>query len=154
MDSPKEQILATTLELLKLIEVTAEVSIEEKEGRFYVSLEGEHLGNIIGFHGETLNAMQLFLELALYRKTEKWTPISLDVGNYRKEREDWIKKIAQACCDKVIFFNKEVELSPMPAYDRLIVHTFVSENPNLTTESTGEGRERRVVIKPVKKDQA
>ena len=150
MDSPKEQILTTLQELLNLIEVTATITIEEKEERFYVSLTGDSLGNIIGFHGETLNAIQLFLELAVYRKTQVWTPITLDIGDYRKEREEQIKKLAKIGCDKVVFFNKEVELSPMSSYDRLIVHTFVAEIPGLATESVGEGHDRRVVIKPAK----
>jgi len=152
MDTHEKEIEKILKELLDILEIKAKISFSDKtDERLNVTLEGENLGLLIGFRGETLNAVQLFLEIALYRKVNEWVPVTLDIAGYRKEREEQVKKLAEKFCDRAKFFAKSVELAPMFSYDRMIVHTVVSTFPGLKSESTGEGKFRRVIISPVLK---
>ncbi|KKS82539.1 MAG: R3H domain protein [Candidatus Wolfebacteria bacterium GW2011_GWC1_43_10] len=76
-------------------------------------------------------------------------PVFVDINNYRKEREDLIIKLAKAGARKAATAREKVILPPMNAYERRIVHTELAVHPDLKTESQGEGKERRVVIKPI-----
>jgi hypothetical protein len=73
----------------------------------------------------------------------------VDINNYRKEREELIIKLAKAAARKVITEKKEVALPPMNAYERRIIHSELAVHPDIKTESQGEGKERRVIIKPI-----
>jgi len=73
----------------------------------------------------------------------------LDVNDYNKRRIEEIKDAARMHAQRVRYFKKEIEMKPMTAYDRRIVHSVLQEYPDISTESTGEGMERRVVIKPL-----
>jgi spoIIIJ-associated protein len=149
MDTNKKEIMAILQDMFKIIGVMPKVDIsEQNEGRLLVEMFGNDLGGLIGFRGETLNAIQLFLEIALFRKTGSWVPISVDIAGYRKDREDQLKRLVGKSCDRAKFFVKSVELSPMSSYDRMLVHTFVAQVPGVSSESVGEGRFRRVVISP------
>lgn len=73
----------------------------------------------------------------------------IDINNYRKDREDLIAKLAKAAAKKASVTKKEVPLPAMNAYERRIVHSELSLHPDLKTESSGEGKQRHVVIKPI-----
>lgn len=73
----------------------------------------------------------------------------VDINNYRKEREDIIIKLAKAAAKKVVVTKSQVILPPMNAYERRIVHAELAIHPDLKTESQGEGKDRRVIIKPI-----
>ena len=73
----------------------------------------------------------------------------IDINNYRKDREDLIAKLAKAAAKKASVTKKEVSLPAMNAYERRIVHSELSLHPDLKTESSGEGKQRHVVIKPI-----
>ena len=73
----------------------------------------------------------------------------LDVNNYRRERERLIAELAKAAAHKAILNKEEIQLPPMNAYERRLIHLEIASHPDLKTESIGEGKERRVVIKPI-----
>ncbi|PIR97961.1 MAG: hypothetical protein COT89_01770 [Candidatus Colwellbacteria bacterium CG10_big_fil_rev_8_21_14_0_10_42_22] len=79
---------------------------------------------------------------------EKHIHISVDVNDYRKERETLITKLARAAAKKAAVTNGAVPLPAMNAYERRLVHTELSMNPNVHTESEGEDKERHVVVNP------
>lgn len=146
-----EFLKTTTEELLKILGFTAEVTVTEKDGQILITVGGEGLGILIGYHGETLLAMQTWLGLAYYQKYGEWGEVKLDISGYAEERETHLRDMAVNACDRARFLDKPIELSPMSAYERRIVHTIVSETPGMKSESVGEGFERRVVVS-VKKD--
>ncbi|MBI2591734.1 MAG: hypothetical protein HYW34_03600 [Candidatus Brennerbacteria bacterium] len=74
-------------------------------------------------------------------------PIVLDINNYRRERERLIVELAKAAANKVVINKIAVELPPMNAYERRLIHTEIAHKPDLKTESIGEGMDRRVVVK-------
>lgn len=75
--------------------------------------------------------------------------VYVDVNNYRKERERLIVEIAKAAARKVLLTKGNVQLPPMNAYERLLVHTELATRPDVKTESTGEKKDRCVVVKPL-----
>lgn len=127
----------------------AALSLTEKEGILVVAIDaGSDNPLLIGFHGETLLGLQTLINLILFRKTGQFTRVVLDVANYRQEREEKIKQLALNAADRARFLDRPVELTPMRADERRLVHLYVSQLPGVASESMGEGRERRVVVKP------
>lgn len=125
--------------------------IEDKGDKIEVEIEGENLNFLIGYRGESLSAMQNFLNVAMNRNAspEAWSRVVVDINGYRQQREGKIEEIVRGLIDRVRFFGKEVEMSPMSASERYFVHDYVSEYEDITSESVGERANRHVVLKPV-----
>jgi predicted RNA-binding protein Jag len=87
--------------------------------------------------------------LGLIFRKEKQNPFVIDVNYYRKERERLISELARAAAKKAIITKQDVELPSMNGYERRLVHMEIATHPELRTESTGEGKERRVVIRRI-----
>jgi len=149
MENSKLKIIEGILnELLEKLGLTINHTLEGREGVVYINLQTENPGILIGYHGQTLVAIQLILALMAYRKLGEWTKIVVDVGDYRQRREETLKRMAFSVAQKVKFSRREQELPPMTSAERRIVHLALGEDPEITTESRGEGKERRVVVKP------
>lgn len=145
----KELVKQIVAELLADLDVNGSLNVEENEGSFRVAIDaGGENPRLIGFHGETLSSLQTIINLVLFRKVGQPTRVLLDVGSYREEREAKIKQMATGAADRARFLARPVELSPMRAEERRLVHLFVSQLPGVASESVGEGQERRVVVKP------
>lgn len=142
-------IKETTKELLNLLGFKKpEITIRQKEDRFLIDIQVEDQGVLIGFHGETVNALQLILSLILYHKQGKWQPVLLDIGDYRKEQEERLKNIALNTAQKVKFSQKPTTLTGLKSYERRIIHLALVDHPDVKTESQGEGSERELVVYP------
>ena len=129
--------------------VTAVADVEGEEENFKVDINGEDLGALIGYHGETLSSLQLFLNLLVHHKIGEWRRVLVDIGGYRKEREQTLFGLARRTADRVRFLQTPVTLTPMQAFERRLVHMALGEEEGVETVSEGEGWERRVVVKPV-----
>jgi spoIIIJ-associated protein len=144
-----EMIKGVVEELLGKLGTAAEVIVSEgEEGGFKVDINGEDLGALIGYHGEGLSALQLFLNLAVHKKLGEWRRILVDIGGYRQEREQKLYELARRTADRVRFLQTPVTLNPMPSFERRLIHMALGEEEGVETESTGERWERRVVVKP------
>ncbi|MES2971828.1 MAG: R3H domain-containing nucleic acid-binding protein [Patescibacteria group bacterium] len=115
-----------------------------------LNVPSTHLnGFLIGQQGDTMRALQFLVSSALRSNRYAHTRVNVDVADYKKARagqlaeraEDWIKKVQDT--------KEPMELNPMNAADRRIVHKVAGE-AGLTTESVGEGRDRHIVLKPSK----
>lgn len=138
-----------TKEVLEKIGAPAGVAVAENEdGSFKVDVRGDDLGALIGFHGEGLSGLQLFLNLAVHKKLSEWRRVLVDIGGYRAEREQKLFELAERTADRVRFLQTPVTLNPMPAFERRLVHLALADDDTIETESIGEGWERRVVVKP------
>jgi spoIIIJ-associated protein len=140
-----KQIAAKLLKQLDL-PVTARVELKE-ENNFTVQLETDNPGLLIGYHGETLAAFQLILNKVVYRQTGEWLRIVVNVGDYRERRSESLERMALSAAQKVKFSGEEYSFSPMSPAERRIIHLTLADHPDVVTESTGEGRDRRVVVK-------
>lgn len=137
-------------DLIKKIGVKAEIEAEEAEGILKVKIVGESLGALIGYHGQTLESLQLILSLMVNNenKEDDWVRVIVDVGEYRTERENTLKAIVnRAVEDLDINGKKETLLPPMNPSERRAAHLIVSENyPELETVSEGEEPYRRIKL--------
>ena len=106
-------------------------------------------GILIGNRGETLDALSYLVRRMASSKfsDEERQSFILDVNNYQKKKLEDFRQNLQLSADRVRLFKEAVELSPMTSYERMIVHTTFSEDPEIQTESYGEGKFRRVVLK-------
>lgn len=147
----KEVIESNLKKIFSLIGIKPEYSIEvDEEDVYNVKISGDNLNFLIGFRGQSLEALQILLKLIVFRKTEQQIVLSIDINNYKDQKSEKLQEMARGFIDKVRFFEKEIELSPMNPWERRQIHMFVAEYEDVISESTGEGENRRVVLKPNK----
>lgn len=145
MESEIETILK---DLLDRLQVTSTIEVTETEPDNYkVNVQTEETGLLIGYHGETINSIQLILGVMLYKKLGKWIRVVLDVGDYRKMREDSIKEMVNRIVAEVEASGQPVNLPFLTPLERRIVHMMLADHPKVSSQSQGEGRDRRVMIK-------
>ncbi len=106
----------------------------------------ENLGLLIGRRGETLASLQLLVSLIVSHRTRHRMRIVVDAENYREHREDNLRSLAQRVAQQVRSYRRSIALEAMPPHERRIVHIALADSKDISTESIGEGDERRVVI--------
>lgn len=147
-DAQFEQIQKKTEELLELLGVKATVSVALEGDVAQINLETDETGMLIGYHGETLEALQLILSLMLARELGEFVRVSLEIGDYRKNREDYLQHLVDQTKERVLAENRPVALPNLKSWERRIVHLMLQDDKDVTTESEGEGRDRVLTIKP------
>lgn len=148
LEKSKKLAKDITKELLKKLDIKAKIRGDTLEDSVKVDIEGEDLGLLIGYHGETLESLQLIVSLLVNNKLEgEWVPISLDIGGWKEERSESLRNLVEKVTSEVKDTNKEVALQPMSSQQRRMVHLILSDYPELTSVSEGEEPNRRVVIK-------
>lgn len=120
----------------------------EQDGSILIAAELQEPQILIGEAGETLLELQHLLRLMARKKVEEPAQLYLDINEYRKSKESYLKTLANTVADEVILLKKEKELPPMPPRDRRIIHVVIQERGDVVSESIGEEPERKVVIKP------
>ncbi len=143
-----EKVQKKTEELLTLLGVQATVSVALEEEIAQINLETDETGMLIGYHGETLEALQLILSLMLARELGEFMRVSLEIGDYRKNREDYLQHLVETTKERVLAEQQPVPLQNLKSWERRIVHLMLQDDQEVTTESEGEGRDRVLVIKP------
>jgi spoIIIJ-associated protein len=128
--------------------IETKFEIVEDEETIGVTLETEDTGVIIGYHGETLEALQLVLSLVLAKEQGAFKRVSLEVGDYKKNRSEWLERLAQDAKERALSQGKEVYLSELKSWERRVIHLLLQDDKEVTSESTGEGKDRVLVIKP------
>ena len=113
-----------------------------------ITLETEDTGIIIGYHGETLEALQLILALLLAKQTGEFKRVSIEVGDYKKNRTEWLERLAIDAKERALSEGKEVYLSDLKSWERRVVHLLLQDDKEVVSESSGEGKDRVLVIKP------
>lgn len=145
----KETIIQKEAEkLFKLLEVTGEVSVTQLADGVEVVLSTEDTGMVIGHHGDILESLQLVLSLCVSKKLGEFVRVSLEVGDYKKNRTDWLETLASQTKERAIAENREVALSNLKSWERRVVHLLLQEDKEVMSESIGEGKDRTLVVKP------
>jgi spoIIIJ-associated protein len=133
--------------LLEAMDVDGEATAEIRDRRVYVSVEGQEAAILIGHHGQTLDAIQELLRSAVQRQVRARVWVTLDVQGYRERRKEALQERAREMAARALD-EGEMELEPMNAFERKIVHDAVGEITGVTSFSEGEEPYRRVVIAP------
>ncbi|MBX4200706.1 hypothetical protein KW786_01110 [Candidatus Parcubacteria bacterium] len=103
---------------------------------------------LIGHNGQTLSELERLLRIILNKKLKKEFYVALDINEYKAKKVRYLKDLAVTLADQAIATHEEKVLSPMPNYERRIIHAQLAERTDVVTESRGEGPDRCVVIKP------
>jgi len=121
------------------------------DGVVMVNVQCDEPALLIGRGGEGIDAIQHILRSMLRRDLmEKRANVVLDIANYRNKRNDRVQRDAREKALQVISTGIEEELLPMSSYERRLIHIIVRNMADVETESRGEGRERKIVIRPKK----
>lgn len=137
-------------DLLSFFGLNTDVYATSEDGEVIeLNIPSTHLnGFLIGQRGETVRALQFMVSSALKSQNYPITRVNVDVAEYKKQRADRLAQTAEEWIKKVQTTGEPYELRPMNAADRRVVHK-VAADAGLLSESVGEGRDRRIVLKAV-----
>jgi spoIIIJ-associated protein len=135
-------------ELLRLMELPATVEIAMGTETSKLNVRGDDLGVLIGRRGEKLASLQHIVNLISARREGQQHRIAIDVENYRGRREDQLRDVADRAAKRVAQTGRIIQLEPMPALERRIVHLALVDHPKVRTQSVGVEPNRRIVVLP------
>lgn len=139
--------------LFEKMDIEADIEISRRENNGVdVRLSGDSMGAVIGRRGETLDAIQHLTNYVVNRGSDKRMHISIDAEAYRAKREESLEHLAEKMAEKALKYKRSMALEPMNSYERHVIHTALQNYEGVTTASTGEEPNRRVVVTPVKMD--
>lgn len=152
-EDPAERVKAVVERVLDQLELDGSVLIEEDDEAIVATVEGEEdYGLLIGRRGQTIDAIQLLCFQAAFQGIRERKRVVLDAAGYREKREEVITERAERAAEKAIAGGEEVELDPMPARERRVVHEYLKERTEVETYSAGDEPQRRVVVAPLLSD--
>ncbi|OGD62766.1 hypothetical protein A2160_04885 [Candidatus Beckwithbacteria bacterium RBG_13_42_9] len=140
-------IAGELLEKLSFSEAKVEAQVKDETVTLEINVEGE-AGILIGYHGEILEAFQLILSLIAYRRQGSWQKIQVNINDYLGQRREQLEAMASKIAEEVSQTKKSQVLPYLSANERRMVHEFLSGSDQVSSESIGEGRQRRLVISP------
>ncbi len=137
-----------TEELISKIVDNFSVEIKEVEGVYNINIHSKNEASvIIGRHGETIRSIQKLLEVILYKKLQESVEILVNVNDFREKQKEKLEVLANEYGEKVRTTNESMVLRNLSAYERKIIHEYISNNfSDLKSYSIGEGRDRKLVI--------
>lgn len=135
-------------EILVSMGISAQVEVFNRKDHVILNISGQDLGRIIGKRGQTLNALQYLLNIAVNKDREERERIIVDVAGYRQRREESLQKLALRKAERVKKYGKKEILYPMAPYERRIIHMTLQDNHEVMTYSEGVEPHRRVIITP------
>src|SRR5258708_229180 len=147
-DKERKEIEELIEKLFSLLEIEGTFALEEQEDILDVMMETKDTGIVIGYHGEVLESLQLILSLAIAKKLGRFVRVSIEVDGYKKNRTEYLHNLALQIKEKVLSENKEQVLSSLKSWERRIIHLYLQNDDQVTSESEGEGKDRVLVIKP------
>jgi len=133
--------------LLASMELEADVSTRLEEERAVIDVTGEDLGVLIGRRGQTLDALQEVTRTAVQRRLRSRVRLLVDVEGYRSRRRESLTEYARSMASRAMERGTEIELEPMNAYERKLVHDAVAEIEGASSYSEGEEPNRKVIVR-------
>lgn len=121
---------------------------EEAPPTLGVNVLGHDLGMLIGRRGDHLAQLQYLVNLLVNRRLGRWVRVTIDIEGYKRRREESLIGLAERVARQVARSGRAIQLEPMPANERRIIHIALRNDPEVQTESSGEGEMRRVAIQP------
>ncbi|HWV24688.1 MAG TPA: RNA-binding cell elongation regulator Jag/EloR [Thermomicrobiales bacterium] len=116
----------------------------------FLDVVGDDLGMLIGRRGEHLSHLQYLVNTVANRRLNEWTRVIVDVEGYRSRREESLVGLAERVARQVARSGRSIVLEPMPPNERRIIHLTLRSHPDVSTQSSGEGEQRRITIEPAR----
>ena len=133
-------------EFVEILDNSTSYNVEIKDKCLYILINGDNVGNLIGYRGEALYALESLLKVIANKKSENRVVVRLDIEGYKEKRIKTLQELAEKKAKAVEKTGKMITLEPMKAYERKIIHSFLQDNPNVETRSIGQEPKRRIVI--------
>lgn len=148
-ETPEEaETTAYVAAILSGIGIHGKISSYREAETLHIEVTGPDCGTAIGYHGETLDAIQYLASLVANKHASDHVRVYLDIGGYRRRREDLLISMAERAAEKVSRTGRSFRMEPMNPAERRIIHSSLQNFPGVTTHSEGEEPDRRVVISP------
>ena len=146
LEKAKTDIEKFLSEFLKNLPEDTKYEISIKDKCIYVSITGSKIGNLIGYRGEALYALENILKAIANKTSENKVIVRLDIEGYKEKRIKTLEDFAKRKAQIVEKTGKTIILEPMQAYERKIIHSFIQNNSNVETRSIGQEPHRKIVI--------
>jgi spoIIIJ-associated protein len=150
-EEPAERVRAIVARVVHALGLHATVDIDESAEEIRATVNGDDLGLLIGKHGSTIDALQHIVFRAAFQGAEDRKQVTVDAAGYRERREGALHRMADRAAAEALRYSRPVELEPMRATERKIVHTYLSERTDVETHSEGDEPDRRLVVSPVER---
>ena len=153
MTSIVDRAAATTKQVLALLGVAVSdltPSEDDEQVVLEVKVPDEESGLIIGYHGETLGALQYLVGQIVNKGETVWKRVAININGYRDQRDLQLKQMAQNAADRAIATGDEIEMPYLTPAERRIIHMELTTRNDITGFSEGEGRDRRLIVAPKK----
>jgi spoIIIJ-associated protein len=151
-DDPVDRVRAILERVVDELGVDARVEVDEDAERIVGRIEGEDVGLLIGRRGQTIDAVQLLCYRAAFRGRPDRKRVVVDAAGYRERRQEAVERQAERAAERALKTGNEIELDPMSASERRLVHQHLKDRPGIETFSEGEDPERRVIVAPLLSD--
>jgi spoIIIJ-associated protein len=148
-DDPRELLRELLEEIVDGLGLDVEVQVEESEGVLTGRVEGEDVGLLIGRRGQTIDAVQHLAQRIVFQGATAEARVIIDADGYRERRTQALHTVALDAAEDALASGEPVELDPMPASERRIVHEYLRDRDDVSTHSEGEGPDRYLVVEPV-----
>jgi len=148
-DDPAAVLEDLLTEIADALGLDVEVEIEEAEGVLSGCLRGEDIGLFIGRRGQTIDAVQHLAQRIVFHDGPSEVRVLIDADGYRERRAESLRADADEAAEEVLRSGAPVELDPMPASERRIVHEHLRDRGDVETHSEGEEPARRLVVSPL-----
>lgn len=147
VDEVSQVVIGFLEGLLSQMEIDATVSRGVRNGDIIFKVNGENVNNLIGYHGETLEAVQYIVNTIVREKVPAYRKkIYIDVENYRRKRQETVEQIAEKIAKKVLTTKRSIKLEPMNSFERKSIHYALSNIEHIGTHSEGVEPNRCLVI--------
>jgi spoIIIJ-associated protein len=149
-DDPAERVRAFLARVVVALDLRASVDIVEDDEEIRATVNGDDLGLMIGKHGATIDALQHLAQRIAFRGRSDRKSVVVDAAGYRERREGMLRRAADRAVSEALDFGRAVELEPMSAAERRVVHTYLRDRIDVQTHSEGDEPDRRLVVTPVR----
>lgn len=149
-EEPAERVRAAVARVVQALGLRATVDIDEDDDEIRATVNGDELGLLIGKHGATIDALQHLAFRAAFRGLDARKQVTVDAAGYRDRREAALHRMADRAAGEALRFDRAVELEPMRAAERKIVHHYMRERTDVETHSEGDEPDRRLVVSPLR----
>lgn len=143
-----EEVRNLMSSILEAMDFDASVEVYDAGGFIAADVAPSDTALFIGQKGETIDALQYLVNVSAFKDRSVFKRIVLDAEGYRQRRVEAIQGMAHRTARRAVRESRTVEMPPMNSSERRVVHMYLSENPNVSTESEGSGDGRRVMVSP------
>ena len=147
--SPAEALEELLEEIVDDLQLDASIEVDERDGVLTGRVDGDHVGLFIGRHGQTIDAVQHLAQRIVFPDGPSAVRVVIDANGYRERRAEALRGEADDAADQAVSTGRSVELDPLPASERRIVHEYLRDRDDVETHSEGEEPDRYLVISPL-----